>query len=72
MTYPKLRTAAGIFAEIKAKDPETELTPQDIQHMINNNKVPVVRVGRKRLVDLDDAIAYLTAGKPRPHRSVMI
>ena len=62
MALPRMRTAAGVLAEIKAEDPATEVTLHYIRYLINTNKVPVVSVGRKRLVDVDAVVAFLAVG----------
>lgn len=62
MALPRMRTAAGVLAEIKAEDPATELTLHYVRYLINTNKVPVVPVGRKKLVDVDAVVAFLAEG----------
>lgn len=62
MALPRMRTAAGVLAEIKAEDPESEVTLHFIRAIINTNKVPVVPVGRKKLVDVDAVVAFLADG----------
>lgn len=64
MALPRMRTAAGVLDEIKAEDPGTEITLHYIRQIIVANKVPVVNVGRKKLVDVDAVIAYLAEGTP--------
>jgi hypothetical protein len=64
MSTPKMRTAAGVLTEIKAQDPATEVTLHYIRFLIHTNQVPVVPVGRKKLVDVDAIIAHLAAGSP--------
>lgn len=64
MTSPKMRTAAGIFAEIKAQDPETEVTMHYIRMLISSNQIPVIQIGRKKLVDLDAVLNHLASGAP--------
>lgn len=64
MALPRMRTAAGVLAEIKAQDPGTEVTLHYIRHLIHTNRVPVVPVGRKKLVDVDTVISHLAAGAP--------
>jgi len=59
-----MRTAEGVLAEIKAEDPATEVTLHYIRHIIKTNKVPIVPVGRKKLVDVDAVLAYLADGTP--------
>ena len=64
MPLPRMRTAAGVLAEIKAQDPKTEVTLCYIRRIIHTNQVPVVCVGRKKLVDVDAVIELLKAGAP--------
>ena len=59
MAIPRMRTAEGVLAEIKAEDPGTEVTLHFIRHLIHTEKVPVVPVGRKKLVNVDDVLALL-------------
>lgn len=60
----RMRTAAGVLAAIKAEDPESEVTLHFIRALINANKVPVVPVGRKKLVDVDAVVTFLADGAP--------
>ena len=66
---PRMRTAAGVLAEIKATDPSTEITLHFIRHLIHTNQIPVVSVGRKKLVDVDAVIAHLV--KPSVEERVL-
>lgn len=58
----RMRTAAGVYDIIKEEDPGTEVTLHYIRQIILSGKVPVTAVGRKKLVDADAVIAYITAG----------
>lgn len=60
---PRMRTAAGAMEIIKAADPETEVTLRYIRGLINTGKVHHVQVGRKKLVDVDKLITYLSNGQ---------
>lgn len=62
MATPRMRTAEGVLAEIKASDPGTEVTLHYIRRIIHTNKVPVVCVGRKKLVDVDAVLEFLAKG----------
>ena len=64
MALPRMRTAAGVLAEIQAQDPGTEVTLHYIRHLIHTNQIPVVPVGRKKLVDVDAVNTHLAAGIP--------
>lgn len=59
---PRMRTAPGVLAEIKAVDPSTEVTLHYIRQLIRTNAIPVVAVGRKKLANVDDVLALLAAG----------
>lgn len=62
MGLPKMRTAAGVLAEIKAIDPNTEVTLTMVRRIIKSGKVPVVNAGTKKLVNVDAVVEYLEAG----------
>ena len=63
---PRMRTAAKAFDIIKELDPDTEITLHYIKHLIATEAVPVTHVGRKKLVDVDQVIAYIAAGNTEP------
>ena len=65
----RMRTAAGVLEALKAEDPGTEVTLHFIKHLIHAELVPVVPVGRKKLVAVEDVQAYLatpTVQAPEP------
>lgn len=62
MTMPRMRTAERVLDEIKAADPETEITLHYIRQLIREEAVPVVCCGRKKLVNVDAVMALLSAG----------
>lgn len=64
MSLPRMRTAAGVLTEIKAEDPGSEVTLHYVRYLISTNQVPVVPVGRKKLVDVDAVLAFLAEGTP--------
>jgi hypothetical protein len=72
MSTPRMRTAEGVLTEIKAQDPATEVTLHYIRYLIHTNQVPVVPVGRKKLVDVDAVIAHLAAGCPTQNTDSVI
>lgn len=63
---PRMRTAAKIVAEIKALDPETEITEFHIRKLAKEGVVPVVWTGRKALINLNDVLDLMRLGTPRP------
>ena len=59
---PRMRTAAKIVAEIKALDPDTEVTEFYIRQLAKEGTVPVVWAGRKALINLDDVLNLMRLG----------
>ena len=49
---PRMRTAAKIVAEIKALDPDTDVTESWVRRMAKQGAVPVVWAGSKALINL--------------------
>lgn len=62
MGIPRMRIATDVLAEIKALDPDTRITLHYIRSIINQGKVPVHKVGAKKLVDVDKVLEYLEHG----------
>lgn len=62
MAIPRMRMATGVLAEIKEQDPDTQITLHYIRGIIKSEKVPVVKVGCKKLVDVDKVLEYLERG----------
>ena len=63
---PRMRTAAKIVAEIKALDPDTEVTEFHIRKLAKSGVVPVVWAGRKALINLDDVLELMRLGTAQP------
>ena len=59
---PRMRTAAKAHELILEQDPDSEVTLHYIRQLIATEAVPVVHVGRKKLVDVDQLLEYLAAG----------
>lgn len=64
MRLPRMRTATDIMDELKAADPETRVTLNYIRQIIHEKRVPVLEVGRKKLVNADDLLEYIARGTP--------
>lgn len=62
MAIPRMRTAERVLDEIKALDPETEMTLHHVRQLIREEAVPVVRCGRKKLVNVDAVLELLAGG----------
>ena len=63
---PRMRTAAKIVAEIKALDPETDVSEYWVRRIAKSGAVPVIWAGNKCLINLDDVLDLLTAGMEKP------
>lgn len=63
---PRMRTPAKIVAELKALDPDTEVTEHYIRQIVKSGAVPVVWAGSKALINLDDVLELLRVGTDRP------
>lgn len=60
ITYrpPRMRTAAQALVYFRQLDPDSALTESAIRRVMKSGAVPVVRLGRKTLVDLGVLEAY--------------
>lgn len=63
---PRMRTAEGVLAELRAADPETGVSLNLIRGIIKSELVPVVRAGRRNLVSVDAVMAFLERGCAQP------
>ena len=64
-SIPRMRTATKIVAEIKALDPESEVTEYYVRQLIKSGAVPVVWAGNKALLNLDNVLNLLRLGTSR-------
>lgn len=62
MAIARMRTAKQVVDEIRKLDPDTALSFNFVRQMIHDEVVPVLCIGRKKLVNLDDVIEYLETG----------
>lgn len=67
---PRMRTAAKVAAEIKALDPETEVTEYFIRQIIKAGSIPVVKAGNKFLVNLNDVLDLLRMGSDQQETEI--
>ncbi len=61
MMLARMRTLDECYNEIKTMDSNTAITKYYIRQLAITNKIPVVMVGRKRLINLDGLLEYLSA-----------
>lgn len=55
----RMRFAAQALEELHKEDPETPVTLHYVRSLAASGKVPVVRVGRRRLINYDALLEYL-------------
>ena len=60
-TLPRMRTLAKAIEEIKAEDPNTALTQNQLRVLVKSGAIPSVSAGRHTLINLDLLIAYLAS-----------
>ena len=48
-----MRTIENAFSEIKAIDPNTDLTNRALRRMVTTGEIPSVTVGNKYLINID-------------------
>ena len=63
---PRMRTIPEAFNELKKADPETAYTLRALRAAVNRGELPVVRVGNKRLVNLDKLFEMLNTPSSEP------
>ena len=66
MSVAKMRTAQGVLDELRAIDPNTDVSLYLIRAIINSGAVPVVASGKKKLVSFDKVCTFLESGQPLP------
>lgn len=59
---PRMRTAPKIVAELKALDPDTDVTEYYVRQLVKKGTVPVVWAGNKALINLNDVLNLLRMG----------
>ena len=60
-----MRTLPEALIELKQLDDKTAITLTALRRMVNKEEIPVVFIGCKRLINLDQLIENLANPKPR-------
>ncbi len=60
---PKMRTIKQAIGEIKQYDSQTAFTERALRRLIKENKIPVVYVGNRAMIDMDNLYRFLSEGK---------
>lgn len=56
----RLRTAEQAYNELLAMDPDTAITKYYIRTLLASGTLPVTKIGRKTLVNMDTLIEHLS------------
>lgn len=67
----RMRTLDECYAEIKRMDEQTAISKYYIRQLAVSGKIPVVMCGRKRLINLDGLIDYLSRPCVAAERTVI-
>lgn len=60
MALPRMRLLDQAYEEVKKIDPQTAITKNIIRGLAIDGEIKCVMVGRKRLINVDDLIEYLS------------
>lgn len=63
MQLPKMRTAEGVVAALRAEDPDTAVSVHMVRRLVNSGAVPFVASGTRKLVSVDAVCEYLASGQ---------
>lgn len=63
---PRMRYTESALEQLRAEDPETPVTAYMIKKLLSSGVLPSVKVGRRRLFNYDDLLAYLQRPQPLP------
>ena len=67
---PRMRTIAKTVSEIKALDPNTEVTGNYIRQLVKSGDLPVVWAGNKALINLDNVLDLLRLGTTKKQAEI--
>lgn len=62
MYVPRLRRITDVVKEMKANDPNTEITYHLIQSLVSSGKITSMKYGNAWLINIDELYAYLKGG----------
>ena len=66
-----MRTLDECFAEIKAMDENTAISKYCIRQLAISGKIPTIMCGRKRLINLDALIEYISSCNSAANNNVI-
>ena len=74
-SIPRMRTVREAAQELKVMDPHTAMTSYHIRRLCIDGVIPVVKAGKKNLLDLDTLLEYMrnpTADKFNPRSAATL
>ena len=66
MYIPRLRRISDVLNEIRAEDPETDVSQYVVKELLKTGKITSMKYGNAWLVNLDELYAYFIDGTPKP------
>ena len=57
----RMRLIKDAFLQIKQDDPDTALTLNALRGIVKSGEIPVIKSGRKTLVNYDERLRYLAS-----------
>ena len=66
MYIPRLRRISDVLNEIRAEDPETDVSHYVIKELLKTGKITSMKYGNAWLVNLDELYAYFIDGTTKP------
>lgn len=70
-SIPQMRTIEEAIKEIKSLDPKTAITKNYLRTLVVTGKIPVIKAGRKNLINMDSLNEYLCANQPAETDSIL-
>lgn len=67
----RMRTLDECFAEVKAMDEHTAISKYFIRQLAISGKIPTIMCGRKRLINLDALIEYISSCNSAANNNVI-
>jgi len=68
----RMRLVKDAYEQIKADDPNTAVTLNGLRQLIHSGVIPTVSIGRKRLINYDALLDYLSSPPPPPEPADLI
>lgn len=67
---PRMRLLKEVYDQLRADDPDTNITMYALRTIIKSGKVATIQLGRKTLINYDSLLDYLYNGDTQDDESV--